>query len=118
MALTKAQAKEVLDGSGSVLHNGKLITKPEHLKYFDGTEEEKEAEKESLRARLAELEGSTTDANVSSSATRTLDDSFEELNRHKRSELVETAAAEKVEIGESDTKAQIIEKILANRKSE
>lgn len=110
MALTKTQAEEIIRNGGSVLHNGKLMTKPEHLKFFDGTAEEKEAEKEALRARLAELEGAPQPASES-----VIDDSFEELNRHKRAELVELAAAEKVGINENDSKAQIIEKILAKR---
>ena len=56
MALTKQQARDVITGGGSVLHKGKLFTKPEHLKNFDGTEEEKQSEIETLRQRLAELE--------------------------------------------------------------
>lgn len=113
MALTKAQAEEVIRNGGSVLYKGKLITKPEHLKYFEGTSEEKDAEKEALRARLAELEGG--DKPQTAGGDSVIDDSFEELNRHTRSELAEMAAAEGVEVGDKDTKAQIIEKILTKQ---
>lgn len=121
MALTKAQAEEVIKNGGSVLYEGKLITKPEHLKFFEGTDEEKESEKAALKARLAELEPETTiqpDEAAMLDSGGVLDDTFDELNRHTRKELAETAAAEGVTIGESDTKAQIIEKILTARKSE
>lgn len=76
MPLTKQQARETIEAGGSVLYKGKLLTKVEHLKYFDGTQEERAAEAESLRARLAELEtteaaagGETSDEDLNKSET-------------------------------------------------
>lgn len=116
MALTKEQAAQVLNDGGSVLYKGRLITKPEHLKYFEGTAEEKEAEKAALRERLAELEGESAEsAEVETAADggAVLDDSAEELNRHTRGELKTMAEEKGIEVGEKETKADIIAKILA-----
>ena len=56
MGLSKKDARDIIEGGGSVLHKGKLITRVDQLYAFDGTPEEKDAEREALRRRLAELD--------------------------------------------------------------
>lgn len=118
--LTKTQMREQIEAGGSVLYKGKLITRVDQLTRITGTDAEKQSEIDSLEARLAELKGGGTAAETPAEKTaegsQTLDDTAAELKRHTRAELVETAQAESVEVGESDTKAEIIEKILAKRK--
>jgi hypothetical protein len=125
MALTKKAAREIIENGGSVLHKGKLITRVDQLNVFDGTAEEKEAERLALKARLAELEGEDAgDGQLSPDEKAlapaggegdedTLDDSKEELMRHTRAELADMAGKKFIEIGENETKAQIIDKILS-----
>lgn len=115
MALTKQQARETIESGGSVLHKGRLYTKVEHLKHFDGTPEEKQSEIEDLEKRLAELKNESSGEKNGTSSSVTLDDSKEELMKHTRAQLLEEATAKGIEIGETETKAQIVEKLLAEK---
>jgi hypothetical protein len=167
--LSKKQMREVLENGATVLHPRGLITSVAQLSTLTGTDEERESERASLLARLAEIDGdggkSKTEAadggdvaplpfdetmkrfeemdfsddvmrsmqihqsaikekfgksRISESNTagegggseEEIHDSKDELMRHTRAELAEMASEKKVEIGENDTKAQIIEKIL------
>lgn len=62
MPLTREQARQTILGGGSVLHKGRLLTKIEHLQFFEGTDEEKQSELQKLKARVAELEGASKPA--------------------------------------------------------
>lgn len=66
---------------------------------------------ESLKA-IEEGKDSVIVTGESAAGGETLDDTAEELNRHTRAELAEMAKAKKIEVGEKETKAEIIAKLL------
>lgn len=124
MGLSKTQMRDVLEKGGTVLYKGRLITSVAQLVKVSGTAQENASELETLRARVAELEAANTSTSGEDAGEGSgegggegeIDDSSEELKKHTRTELVMKAQAEGIEVGESDTKAQIIEKILGKGK--
>ena len=125
MGLSKTQMRGAIENGGSVLYQGKLITNLAQLAKVSGTEAEKSSEIADLKKRLAELEGGQSAPAESSakqesangeSSEEALDDTAEELKKHTRQELIMKAQADGIEVGEADTKAEIIGKILAQKK--
>ena len=117
MGLSKEQMRDIIENGGTVLHARGLITNLGQLARLHGTDAEKQSEIEGLEKRLAELKGTdqiaADSARGNNSEPEKLDDSKTELMRHTRQELVMKAQAEGIEVGESDTKAEIVQKLLA-----
>lgn len=109
----------VIEGGGSVLHEGKLHTRIETLPSkasLAQSEAEKNAAAGDLDAQIAALQAQRaalkTNDNREGGGSGA-DDTIEELMKHTRPQLVEKAKESGVEIGEQDTKQQIAEAILA-----
>lgn len=112
MGLSKTQIRDIIEGGGTVLHSRGLITNVGQLARLHGSEAEKQSEIEGLEKRLAELKGSEN-ADIPEIESDKLDDLKVELMRHTRQELVMKAQAEGIEINESETKAEIVQKLLS-----
>jgi hypothetical protein len=133
--LNLKQMRETVENGKSVLYKGRLISTVEKLPTaaeLASTEEEKAAAAGDIDAQIAALQqqkaGLTSGKKDSSSETNSdaggsgsgdgSDDTIEELMKHTRAQLVEKAGEVGVEVGESDTKTQIAEAILAKQKAE
>lgn len=115
--------EDVIESGGSVLHEGKLHTSAVTLPSkaaLASSEQEKAAAGSDLDAQIAELQKQRDALNKTGESVEdsNLDDSFEELMKHKREELVERAGQMQIEVAETATKAEISELILEAQKTE
>lgn len=121
--------RDVIEAGGSVKYKGKLITRVDQLFKVNGTEAEKTSEIDSLKARLAELEGGnsevkTEEKSADASHDETLEAEKKRLKKLNRSQLTNEIDElnksldddQKIVIAEGDTNAEIVEKILAKGK--
>lgn len=124
MALTLKQMRERIEAGNSVLFQGRIITDVDKLPtaaQLAKTDEEKTAAADDLKAQMQKMQqqlDALETANTSESGTGDSDDTLEDLMKHTRAQLVEKAGEVGVEVGESDTKAEISQKILDANKAE
>lgn len=130
MAMKLEDMRQRIQEGKSVLYKNRLITSLDKLPSaaeLASTDEEKAAAAGDIDAKIAALQaqraslsagGKKDSSSETSSESGGGDDTLEELMKHTRAQLVEKAGEVGVEVGESDTKAEISQKILDANKAE
>ena len=126
--MTRKELEQVVSGGGSVLHEGKLHTRIDTLPSkarMAKSDEDRAAAAGDLDAQIAALQAQRAALDAGKTAKTAAgggddggggdaDDAetTESLMKNTREKLVEIAKERKIEIGEQDTKAQIVEAVL------